>query len=294
MDPIKYELLDYLVKFTDNSTRVEEIIINPGFTGVLLENDAMGLAMNVRSSGSTDRKINTFLQEMIDMQALNAASKILDCLDRFDSSTGKSRLLHSVLVALFNAQSKPYLNRESLSHMGCRAEVDTAQASAEPAEEQGPAEIVAFVGFGGMVRGISLKARKTYVSELNPELFSATRINSRGIGRGPDRFTLVNADQAKDCFKEAGTVFVTGCALVTDTMDEILAQCRGKNIIVYGATASFLPQPLLNRGVKLIRATDIRDASLMVDLLVNCAGTVERFFSQACKNLVIRALPPLS
>jgi len=47
------------------------------------------------------------------------------------------------------------------------------------------------------------------------------------------------------------------------------------------------PEPLFRRGVNIISTGKVTDSRLMVDLLTNCAGAVEKFFPQASENLQI-------
>jgi uncharacterized protein (DUF4213/DUF364 family) len=125
------------------------------------------------------------------------------------------------------------------------------------------------------------------VTELEPELFTSSLISAQGIEQGPQCCTVVPSARGEKYFQQSDTIFVTGCTLVTDTMDEILKLCAGKKIIVYGATAGFLPLPLLQRGVQSIHTLYIKNTDEMVDLLLNCAGTVEKFFSMASENMLL-------
>ncbi|NMB40828.1 MAG: DUF364 domain-containing protein [Firmicutes bacterium] len=284
---IKKELHEHLVELTDNNLRVKQIVINPGFTGVVLDSGDMGIAMNVRSGHNVTEKINDYLQGKTDVKALTAAEGILKNIDIFNDSPEEKHLIRSVLVALYNALSRPFMDKEHLSSIGCKIKHGTSNTQESSSAGVKAGETLTIVGFGGMVRSLSQIAKRTYVTELKPEFFRATSISSEGIVRGSGSYTLVSAAEGEKYFKKADTIYVTGCTLVTDTMDEILRQCRGKKIIVYGATASFLPQPLLERDVNTIQTTIVRDADLMAELLLNCAGAVERFFPMACENVLI-------
>jgi hypothetical protein len=50
---------------------------------------------------------------------------------------------------------------------------------------------------------------------------------------------------------------------------------------------SFPRSPRNKKGVKKIRTILIKDIDLIVDLLLNCDGAVERFFPMACENITI-------
>ncbi len=287
---IKTEIFDWLVKLVKNSSKIEQIIINPGFTGVVLENRAMGIAMNVRSGNITEEIHGDYLEGLINREALAAAADILSKMEQFKSASNNNHLMNSVLISLYNSLSKPFMNEIFLGELGCAVEHPDRKATGF--EGVNREDILTIVGFGGMVRPLSLLAKETYVTELNPELFLSTSITSRGVEKGPSCCQLIPSAEAEQYFKKADTVYLTGSTLVTDTMEEILEQCRGKNVVIYGATAGFLPQPLLARGVNTIRSLEIEDGELMAELLLNCAGAVERFFPMASRNIVIKALPP--
>ena len=276
-----YQILSTMI---DDVPAIQKIILNSGFTGVILDNDSMGIAMNIRSGLNTEKAAADFLQTLIHKKSLAAADEILKGIRKEKSSGAQTYLVHSVLVALYNALSQKFINESCLSPLGCRTIIG---ADKSPSDDVTNGETVTIVGFGGMVRPITKVAGQTFITELEPDLFSSTIISERGIEKGPDCCTIVPSESDKDYFKKSGTVFVTGCSLVTGTMDSILDHCRGKNIIVYGATAGFIPQPLLKRGVKKIRTLRITDTRLMAELLINCAGTVERFFPMASETVLI-------
>lgn len=288
---IKAEIYDWLAKLVGSSPKVEQIIINTGFTGLVLEDKNMGIAMNVRSGDISDNVYGDYLRGLIGMEALPAAENILNKMEQFKPIYHNNHLMNSILIALYNALSKPFMNKGYLGKLGCAIEYPDMKATGF--EGVNPDDILTIVGFGGMVRPLSSIAKETYVTELNPELFISTLISSRGVEKGPNCCRLIRSDEAGLYFKKADTVYITGSALVTDTMEEILEQCFGKKVVLYGATAGFLPQPLLKRGVHIIRSLEIEDSALMVELLLNCAGAVERFFPMAARNMVIKTLSPL-
>lgn len=262
---------------------VQKMVINPGFTGVRLENSNMGLAMNVRSGTDFSPDIHDFLHEQIGKNALEVAGVLQEKV-RVEAG-GKSRsLLLSLLVALLNAVSQPLMREEYLRSAGYEVEVGSEKY---PDHLIKAGETVTVVGFGGMVRKIAQTAGKTFVTELEPDLFKSTLISEEGTSYGPFCAQIVPAGSADACFREADTVFITGCTLVTNTMEEILVKSRGRRIIVYGSTAGFFPEPLFVRGVDVLSTRRVTDPDLMFDLLLNCGGAVERFFPLASEDMVV-------
>lgn len=261
---------------------IKKIVLNSGFTGVLLSDGAMGIAMNVRSGTKSNDKINRLLYGQVGENALDTSKKLIQEQENWGLT--QKHLLRSVVIANYNALSKPFMNDQYLSQFHFKCIYGNENS---PADQIVSGETVTLVGFGGMVRSVAKKANKVYVTELEPDIFKSVTFSNDGISTGPNCAEIVRSANGKEYFSISDTVFITGCTLVTDTMDEILEQCKGKKVIVYGGTAAFIPDVLLNRGVISIRTTSIFDSELMVDLLENCAGAVERFFPLASENMII-------
>lgn len=235
---ILQEVISILKESLTDVPKVQKIVINPGFTGVKLENGNMGLAMNVRSGTDFDPEVHKFMVDQIGENGLEVAAVLLE--KALAVTSDKSRyLLFSVLVALLNALSHHLMSEEYLRTLGYEVEVGSEKY---PNHLVKAGEVVTIVGFGGMVRQIAQIARKTFVTELEPGLFQSALITGSGIRYGPSCAQLVPASNADACFREADTVFITGCTLVTNTMEEILEKSKGRRIIVYGSTAGFFPK----------------------------------------------------
>ena len=256
---------------------IREIVVNPNFTGVLLKNDDMGMAMNIRKGPGHDSETPiTALEDLIGLDGLSGLERLAKAADP---------LMLSVKVALINALSKPFMTKDYLEARGYR----TAQGRDNYSiKEMVKDQTVVIVGFGGNVTKIASRAAKVYVTELEPERFHSRVINKTGSSLGPFCATLVHAKDAEQYFKKADAVVLTGCTLVTQTMEEILKQCQDKKIFVYGVTAGFFPKPLFDMGVDAIATSIVTDSSRMMDSLKNCGPMVERFFSESCQELFIQ------
>jgi uncharacterized protein (DUF4213/DUF364 family) len=271
------EAIDFLQHELSNVPLLEEIVVNPNFTGVMLNNGEMGLAMNCRKGGTAiSSQLAGFLGQQIGRNGLEAAEALSNSADI---------LQNSIQVALINALSNPFMQEDYLSSHGFEVERGGQKYSAGLINED---ESVGIVGFGGQVHNLAQKAKRVVVSELEPELFKSTIINSKGLEEGPSRAEIIQADEAGDYFQMMDTILLTGCTLVTNTMEEVLKQCQGRRVIVYGCSAAFYPEPLLKRGVDILSTRQVTDPLLMLDLLKNCAGMVERFFPAASEELLIK------
>lgn len=276
MSIILQEAAVFLYNHLNNVAKIREIIISGGFSGVLLDNGDMGISMNVRSGGgSADEKSIKMLYELVGKEGLEAVGCFQDETDY---------LLTSVRVALLNALSQPFMSEEYLCSCGYKVDSEDRDFNHLFGED----ETVGIIGFGGLVYKIAQKANSVFVTELAPELFESIVINKNGISKAPTRVKLIPAQDAGDSLSKADAVFVTGCTLVTHTMEKLLEQCRNARIIVYGWSAGFFPEPLFKRGVKLIAANRVTDADKMLDILKNYPIMGERLFSQACKKVNIQ------
>ena len=282
---ILHEVMDHLQNNLTDRPKLEKIVINPAFSGMMLDNGAMGIAMNIRSGGQfDDRLVGNILADKPGKAGLDVALELEAKIARLPAESNSTLVLRSLLVALLNALSRPFLNSAYLNRLGYEM---TVGAEKHASQQVIAGETVAIVGFGGMVRNVAQIAGTTYVTELEPDLFKSTIFSDQGVTYGPQCAQVVAADKASSCFQAADTVFITGCTLVSNTMEEVLAQCQGRRVIVYGHTAGLYPEPLFRRGVSIISTGRVVDAPLMVDLLTNCAGAVERFFPKATEDVQI-------
>jgi len=171
---------------------VDELILNGGFTGVLLKSGAMGVAMNVRSGTETDAQTREFLGTCIGQDCQDVCSRVFEKLGSVEKNTPERFLLNSILIAIFNAFSGKWFNEEDMAKRGLKADIG---AQGGPASTLKEGEVATIVGYGGMVRPMSKIAKKTFVTELEPELFSSYRITRDGIEKGPTCTTVVKSSE---------------------------------------------------------------------------------------------------
>ena len=69
-------------KQVKESYSIKELILNGGFTGVVLDNQQMGIAMNVRSGTTSNVQTREFLQNLIGKKDLFSLL-LRTCLNRF-------------------------------------------------------------------------------------------------------------------------------------------------------------------------------------------------------------------
>jgi len=263
---------------------VKEIILNGGFTGVRLSNDSMGISMNVRSGSSSNLPVKEYLLTLVNKDCFLCCDSLFESISKTPVSTPERFLFNSVIIALLNAMSSPLVNVHNLLSKGYAVSSGQNEGLLKYVQD---GDIITIVGYGGMVRAMSKKAKYTYVTELEPELFTSYHIGATGIAKGPNCAKVIKSSEQKEYFAKSNRIFITGCTLVTDTMDDILSNCKGKHIIVYGGTAAFLPDVLFSNGVESIHTLRVNDPELMTDVMLNCGGAAERFFPMATETLLI-------
>jgi uncharacterized protein (DUF4213/DUF364 family) len=277
---ILQEAYDFLETNLPSQPEVKEMVIAPGFTGVLLSNGDAGISMNIRKGDTFRSEENQrLLKQQTGRKALDVAREMSLFMDT---------VLTSIRVAILNALSSPFLNEESLRPYGLKITADNETPINASVDKR---DTVTIVGFGGMVRGMVNRASKVYVTELDMDRCESLIINQRGIETGPTAVEVVHASDAERVFKVSDKIFVTGSALVTHTMEEVLQQCPSSaEVILYGHTAAFFPVPLFQRGVHISRTRRVTDSGMMMDLLKNYGIMVERLFPQASQELLIEKL----
>jgi uncharacterized protein (DUF4213/DUF364 family) len=120
----------------------------------------------------------------------------------------------------------------------------------------------AFKKFGG----VSVRVVERDIGGIDPESL-------------PERVptTLFSPDEADAAFDGADVCFITGSTLVYGGIDAYLATAREAAVplvVVVGATASMLPDPLFDRGVDLVAGARVRDvASVRDNIAAGDCGT---------------------
>jgi uncharacterized protein (DUF4213/DUF364 family) len=277
---ILQEVHDFLETSLPSQPEVAEMVIAPGFTGVLLSNGDAGISMNIRKGDAFRSEEN---QRLLRQQTGRKALDVAKTMSPFTDT-----VLTSIRVAILNALSSSFLNNEALLPYGLKITADD-ENPINTSVNRG--DTVTLVGFGGMVRGMARRAAKVYVTELDMDRCESLIVNKEGLETGPTAVEVVHASDAEGVFKVSNKIFVTGSALVTHTMEEVLQQCPSSaRVILYGHTAAFFPVPLFKWGVHLSRTRKVTDSEMMMDLLKNYGLMVERLFPQASEELLIEKL----
>jgi uncharacterized protein (DUF4213/DUF364 family) len=102
---------------------------------------------------------------------------------------------------------------------------------------------------------------------------------------------FIPADQSEVIIGDADVLIVTGVTLVNHTLEAVLTAARpDAEIAVIGPTASLLPQPLFERGVRVVGGVWVKKPDALLDVLA-AGGSGYHFFDRLAPRIVIEKPP---
>jgi uncharacterized protein (DUF4213/DUF364 family) len=101
----------------------------------------------------------------------------------------------------------------------------------------------------------------------------------------------VPAERSDEVIGEADVLIITGVTLVNHTLEPILARAKsGAEMAVIGPTAGLLPEPLFNRGVRVVGGVWVRKPDELLDVLA-AGGSGYHMFDDLATRIVIERGP---
>jgi len=99
---------------------------------------------------------------------------------------------------------------------------------------------------------------------------------------------FVPADQCRDVIGQADTLVITGVTILNRSLEAILDMARrDAEIAVVGPTASMLPDPIFDRGVKMVGGVWVKQPDELLDHL-SMGASGYHFFDTMADRVVIR------
>ncbi len=224
------------------------VVVKPGWTAVLGTEGQCGAAMNFTghegSFGPTALD-QDWVQSWVGAPLLDLAAEAL---------LRPSWQERAIGVAALSALSQPFLSPSALARRGLQV------AEGDFAAEVRPSDVVALVGYGGMVGRLLGRCRELHVLDLRPrEAFQALAIGAR-IFHSPEDVRVHGPEDHPEVLGMADALALTGSALVNGTLADLLELApRARLRMVYGASAGFIPDVLLEAGVHLVQSHRVRD-----------------------------------
>lgn len=98
---------------------------------------------------------------------------------------------------------------------------------------------------------------------------------------------MVPAENSVETIQQADVLFITGVTLINHTLEGILKAARPQaEIAVIGPTASFLPDVLFERGVRVVGGVWVQKPDELLEVLA-AAGSGYHFFDTLAPRIVI-------
>jgi uncharacterized protein (DUF4213/DUF364 family) len=190
--------------------------------------------------------------------------------------SSKEPIKTAVAIATLNALSATYWELERPGNYTVQLNKDAQDAVRMPPERS-----VAVIGaFVPILRTMKQRGGTWWVIEQDPQTL-----------KDDEKAHFVPASQSHEIIAKAEVLFITGVTLVNHTLEGILSSARsGAEIAVIGPTASFLPDVLFQRGVRIVGGVWVKKPDKLLDILA-AGGSGFHFFNDSAPRIVIKKEP---
>jgi uncharacterized protein (DUF4213/DUF364 family) len=107
--------------------------------------------------------------------------------------------------------------------------------------------------------------------------------------KGEELDHYVPAAESREIISRADVLIVTGVTLINHTLEGILEAARADaDIAVMGPTAGIVPEPLFDRGVRVVGGVWVRRPDELLDVLA-AGGSGYHFFDDLAERIVIES-----
>ncbi len=247
---------------------IERLVVGIFFTGVKLSNGAGGVAYTPikdipqavccpSSAGTTFNPLTV---------AGKPVSEILPAL------SSDEPIKTAVAIATLNALSAACWNQGLAGPYQIHTGVDAQDRVQMPT-----GTTVAVVGaLVPTLRALKRRGGTWWVIEQDPRTL-----------KGEELDHYVPAGESADVLSRADVLVVTGVTLINHTLEGILAAAKpGAEIAVLGPTASLLPEPLFQRGVRVAGGVWVRQPDQLLDVLA-AGGSGYHFFDTLADRITL-------
>jgi uncharacterized protein (DUF4213/DUF364 family) len=257
---------------------LERIVVKPQWTVLMGQSSHCGMALNY--SGIHEEvygKQSPVLSELKGLIGRSLMAIARDCLSV--ESLQKRCLGLAALVAL----SQPLLTTERLRSRGFHV----------PEEDLGPKhyvrqeDIVAVVGYGGIVKGFVGRCAEVHASDMRPRSNFRLTIIDQDVTSGPEGVVVHGPEDNEAMLGKASFALLTGSSLVNGTCAELLAYSRNTRLCgLYGPSASLIPDVLFERGCDFLCSRRVSDPERFAFDAVNDID-MEKALSKKQANLIV-------
>ncbi len=197
------------------------------------------------------------------------AEEILKALD------SKEPIKTAVAIAALNALSATCWELGITGPYKMEINKDAQDAIRMPVETS-----VAVVGaFAPVLRTLKRRGGTWWVIEQDPRTLKGEEVQH-----------YTPAKESDEIIQRADVLIITGVTLVNHTLDAILSLARpGAEIVLMGPTAGLLPDPLFERGVRLVGGVWVRKSDRLLDVLA-AGGSGYHFFDTLADRIVMESV----
>jgi uncharacterized protein (DUF4213/DUF364 family) len=247
---------------------VEQLVVGLFFTGVKLSNGAGGICFTpikdipdaVCCPSSAGRAFDP---------ARVRGTKAKDVLLAISS---REPIKTAVSIATLNALSATCWDRGLKGEYSMRMNMD-AQAAVSIPEDSSVAVVGAIVP---MLRELKRRKGTWWVIEQDSRTLKADEISH-----------FIPAESANEIIHKANVLVVTGVTLINRTLEGILKEAQpGAEIAVIGPTASMLPEPLFERGVRVVGGVWVKRPDELLEVLA-AGGSGYHFLDTLADRIVM-------
>jgi len=127
-----------------------------------------------------------------------------------------------------------------------------------------------------VIRRLKKRAGTWWIIEKDPRTFKGDEIPH-----------FISSDRSEEVLGKADVLIVTGATIVNQTVEKLL-ECANveAEIAVVGPTASMLPKPFFDRGVRLMGGVWVKNTDALLEILA-AGGSGYHFFDTHVDRIVI-------
>ena len=247
---------------------IERIVVGLFFSGVKLSNGAGGVCFTpikdipqaVCCPSSAGRIFDPFKLK---------GMKVKDVLKEIPS---KEPIKTAVGIATLNALSTTCWEQEVETRYTIRMNRDAQEVIRMPRTKS-----VAVIGaFVPILRTLKQRGGRWWVIEQDSKTLKEDELPY-----------YIPEAQSDDIIRQADVLIITGVTLVNQTFEGIINSAgSGTEIAVIGPTASFLPDALFQRGVRIVGGVWVKKPDELLDVLA-AGGSGYHFFNDIAPRMVI-------
>ena len=229
--------------------------LKPSWNVVFGGSEQCGLAMNFQETTDGIEIDPLKLKTLVGSGLIDVAHTLLKM---------KGLKAHSLTVATLSALSRPLIQQKMLEKRGfAMPEIDISTRVRSD-------DIVAMVGYAGIVQRIVGKCKEFHVTEMRRQNILQTLLIGDDIHYHSDGVALHTEKENQEVLSRSNVVFITASTLANGTIDELLGYTdNARTVIVYGPTGSVIPDVLLERGADYVTGMNIFDTALFRQNVIN-------------------------